>query len=71
MVEFTYPVSARMPGGITVGHSGLCRWVPCLLSAVNSLRVLGKIISEINNAGENRRPPNPFCTITSVLGTHA
>ena len=37
LVEFMYRVFTRMPGGVTVGDSGLCCCVPCLLSAINSL----------------------------------
>ena len=39
-VELTHPVFTRMPGGITVGDPGLCCYVPCILSAVNSLCLL-------------------------------
>ena len=39
-VEFMYLVFTRMPGGVTVGDSGLCCCVPCLLSAMNSLCLL-------------------------------
>ena len=35
-VEIIYPVFTGMPGGVTVGDSGLCCCVPCLLSAINS-----------------------------------
>ena len=33
LVEFTYLVFTRMPGGVTVGGSGLC-CTPCLSSAI-------------------------------------
>ena len=39
-VEFLYPVLTSMPGGVTVGDSGLCCWVFCLLSATHSLCLL-------------------------------
>ena len=32
-----YPVFTHMPGGATVGESGLCCRVPCLQSAINFL----------------------------------
>ena len=34
LVEFIYLVFTRMPGGATVGDSGLCCCVPCLSNAV-------------------------------------
>ena len=34
-------VFTRVPDGSTVGDSGLCSCVPCLLSAVNSLYLMG------------------------------
>ena len=40
LVKFLYPVFTRMPGGGTVGDSGLCCCVPCLLSSLKSLRLL-------------------------------
>ena len=39
-VELIYLVFTRTPGGVTVGDSGLCCCVPCLLSAINSLCLL-------------------------------
>ena len=39
-MEFIYLVFTRMPGGVTVGDSGLCCCVPCLLNAMNSLRLM-------------------------------
>ena len=33
LVEFIYLVFTRMPGGVTVGDSGLCYSVLCLSSA--------------------------------------
>ena len=39
-MEFTYLVFTRMPGGVTVGDSGLCCCVPCLSSAIISLCLL-------------------------------
>ena len=38
LVEFIYFVFTRMPGGGTVGDSGLCCCVPCLLSAINIVK---------------------------------
>ena len=35
LVEFVHLVFTRMPGGVTVDKSGLCRCVPCLLSSFN------------------------------------
>ena len=32
-VGFRYPVSTGMPGGVTVGDSGPCCCVPCLMNA--------------------------------------
>ena len=32
LVEFMYLVFTCMPGGVTVGNSGLCCCVPCLSS---------------------------------------
>ena len=40
LVEFMYFVFTCMPGGVTVGDSGLCCFVPCLSSAVISLCLL-------------------------------
>ena len=40
LVEFTYLVFTRMPGGVTVGDSGLCCCVPCLSNASISFRLL-------------------------------
>ena len=37
LVGFMYLVFTRMPGGVAVGDSGLCRCVPCLMSVINSL----------------------------------
>ena len=37
LVGFIYLVFTRTPGGVTVGDSGLCCCVPCLLSAIISL----------------------------------
>ena len=39
LVEFMYLGFTRTPGGVTVGDSGLCGCVPCLSSAVISLRL--------------------------------
>ena len=36
LVDFIYPVFTRMPGGATVGDSGLCCCVPGLSSAIKS-----------------------------------
>ena len=51
VVEFIYLVFTRMPGGVTVGNSGLC-CVPCLSSALMSLcwfytSALGLILFQI------------------------
>ena len=35
--EFMYPVLTCMSGGVTMGDSGLCCCVPCVLSANSSL----------------------------------
>ena len=35
LLEFTYPVFTRVPSGVTVGDSGFCCCVPCVLSVVN------------------------------------
>ena len=40
LVEFRYLVFTRTPGGVTVGDSGLGCCVPCLSSAIISLRLL-------------------------------
>ena len=40
LVELMYLVFTRAPGGVTVGGSGLCCCVPCLLSTINSLCLL-------------------------------
>ena len=40
LVEFKYLVFTRIPGGDTVGDSGLCCRVPCLSSAIISLCLL-------------------------------
>ena len=40
LVEFVYLVFTCMPGGVTVGDSGLCCCVPCLSSAFISLCLL-------------------------------
>ena len=40
LVGFMYLVFTRMPGGVAVGDSGLCRCVPCLSSAIISLCLL-------------------------------
>ena len=40
LVEFMYRVFTRMPGAVTVGESGPCCCVPCLLSAISSFRLL-------------------------------
>ena len=40
LVEVMYHVPTSMPGGVTVGDSGLCCCVPCLLNAVKSLCLL-------------------------------
>ena len=40
LVDFIYLVFARTPGGVAVGDSGLCCCVPCLSSAIISLRLL-------------------------------
>ena len=45
LIEFRYLVFTRMPGGVSVGDSGLCCCVPCLLSAVTSLCLLIRKIS--------------------------
>ena len=37
LVEFIYLVDTCMPGGVTIGSSGLCCCVPCLSSAIISL----------------------------------
>ena len=37
-----YNVFSRMPAGVTVGDSGLCCCLPCLLSAINSLSFFDK-----------------------------
>ena len=39
-VEFIYFVFTCVPGGVTVGDSGLCCCVPCLSSAFISLCLL-------------------------------
>ena len=40
LLEFVYLVFTRMPGGVTVGDSGLCCCVPCPSSAIISLRLV-------------------------------
>ena len=40
LVELLYLVFTRMPGGVTVGDSGLCCCVPCLSSSIISLCLL-------------------------------
>ena len=40
LVEFKYHVFTRIPGGDTVGDSGLCCCFPCLSSAIISLYLL-------------------------------
>ena len=40
LVEFIYLVFTRTPGGVTIGDSGVCCCVPCLSSAIISLRLL-------------------------------
>ena len=40
LVEFKYLVFTRIPGGDTVGDSGLCCCFPCLSSAIISLYLL-------------------------------
>ena len=40
VVVFMFLVFTRMPGGVTVGDSGLCCCVPCLSSAIVSLCLL-------------------------------
>ena len=35
LVEFMYTVFTRMPGGVTLGDSGFCCCVPCLISTVH------------------------------------
>ena len=42
LVKFIYLVFTRdrMPGRVTVGHSGLCCCVPCLSNAIISFRLL-------------------------------
>ena len=40
LLEFLYPVCTRIPGGVTVGGSGLRCCVPCPLSAMNSILLL-------------------------------
>ena len=40
LVLFIYLVFTRTPGGVTVGDSGLCCYVPCLSSAIISLCML-------------------------------
>ena len=40
LVKFIHLVLTRMPGGVTVGDSGLCCYVPCLSSAIISLCML-------------------------------
>ena len=39
LVEFMYLAFTRMPGGVTVGDSGLCCCVPCLSSGIIFLLV--------------------------------
>ena len=39
-VELMHPVFTGVPGGVTVGDSGLCCCVPCLSSAIVSLCLL-------------------------------
>ena len=34
LMEFIYLVFTRVPGGVTVGDSGLCCCIPCLSKAV-------------------------------------
>ena len=36
LLELMYLVFTRMPSGVTIGGSGLCCWVPCLLSTTLS-----------------------------------
>ena len=40
LVEFMYLVFTLMPGGFTVGDSGLCCRVPCLSNGFISLHLL-------------------------------
>ena len=40
LVEVIYLVFTRTPGGVTIGDSGFCCFVPCLSSAIISLRLL-------------------------------
>ena len=48
LVEFLYTVFTGLLGGVSVGDSGLCCCVPCLLSAINnSLGLL--ILSKTRN----------------------
>ena len=37
LVEFIYCVFTCTPGGVNVGDSGLCCYLPYLLSSINSL----------------------------------
>ena len=47
LMGFMYLAFTRMPGGGTVGDSGLCACVLCLSSAIASLRLL-KLQSELS-----------------------
>ena len=43
-MEFMSLVFTRMPGGLTIGHSGLCCCVSCLSSGVISLHLESHIL---------------------------
>ena len=47
----------RMPGGVTVGDSGLCCYVPCLLSAVVDF-TSGRKVNENEKDRNRHRGPN-------------
>ena len=47
-MEFNYFLFARMPGGVTVGDSGLSHCVPCRSNAISSLCLLIQMRQEIS-----------------------
>ena len=55
LVEFIYLVFTCTPGGVTIGNSGLCCYVPCLLSAIISLCLLNRERIEKNGHGNQLR----------------
>ena len=67
LVEFTYLVFTLMPGGVTIGNSGLCCCVLCLSSAIISLHLLSVGMNSVTDvAKKNCLAKNNLCNCCAL-----